>query len=72
MTEESEKGATISEIVCSKFKIDDVDGMLDNNKHVRFDSILDFPYFLLHALRVFVELNEVSLEKTLGDLLDEF
>ena len=43
----------------------------DNNIHVRFDSIIDFPYFLLHALRVFVELNEISLEKPLGDLLDD-
>lgn len=71
VTEESEKGATIAEIVGSKFKINDVDGLLDNNKHVRFDSIIDFPYFLLHALRVFVELNEVSLGKPLGDLLDD-
>ena len=71
VTEESERGATIAEIVDSKFKIDDIDGMLDNNIHVRFDSIIDFPYFLLHALRVFVELNEVSLEKPLGDLLDD-
>lgn len=71
VTEESEQGATIAEIVSNKFKIDDVDGMLDNNRHVRFDSIIDFPYFLLHALRVFVELNEVSLEKPLGDLLDD-
>ena len=71
VTEESDKGATIAEIVSSKFRIDDIDGMLDNNIHVRFDSIIDFPYFLLHALRVFVELNEVSLEKPLGDLLDD-
>ena len=71
VTEESERGATIAEIVDRKFKIDDIDGMLDNNIHVRFDSIIDFPYFLLHALRVFVELNEVSLEKPLGDLLDD-
>lgn len=71
VTEESKEGATIAKIVGSKFKIDDVDGLLDNNKHVRFDSIIDFPYFLLHALRVFVELNEVSLEKPLGDLLDD-
>ena len=71
VTEESEEGATIAKIVGSKFKIDDVDGMLDNNKHVRFDSIIDFPYFLLHALRVFVELKEISLEKPLGDLLDD-
>lgn len=71
VTEESEKGATIAEIVGSKFKINDMDGLLYNNKHVRFDSIIDFPYFLLHALRVFVELNEVSLGKPLGDLLDD-
>jgi len=71
VTEESEKGTTIAEIVDSKFKIDDIDGLLDNNIHVRFDSIIDFPYFLLHALRVLVRLNEVSLEKPLGDLLDD-
>lgn len=71
VTEESDRGATIAEIVNCKFKIDDVDGLLDNNKHVRFNSIIDFPYFLLHALRVFVELNEVSMKTTLGDLLDD-
>lgn len=70
-TEESENNATISEIINLGFKVNDVDGTLDDDTHVRFDSIIDFPYFLLHALRVFVELNNISLEKPFSELLDD-
>lgn len=48
-----------------------MDGTLEDDTHVRFESIIDFPYFLLHALRVFVELYNVSLKKDLGELLDD-
>lgn len=71
ITEDSENNATISEIIKPKFKVNNVDGILDDDTHIRFESIIEFPYFLLHALRVFVKLYNVSLEKDLGDLLDD-
>ena len=51
--------------------VDDIDGTLDDDTHIRFESIIDFPYFLLHSLRVFVELQGVNLGKELADLLDD-
>lgn len=71
ITEDSETDATISEIIKPRFKVDNVDGILDDDTHIRFESIIEFPHFLLHALRVFVELYDVSLKKDLGDLLDD-
>lgn len=71
ITEDSETNATISEIIKPRFKVNNVDGILDDDTHIRFESIIEFPHFLLHALRVFVELYDVSLKKDLGDLLDD-
>lgn len=73
ITEDSETNATISEIIKPRFKVDNVDGILDDDTHIRFESIIEFPHFLLHALRVFVKLKlyDVSLKKDLGDLLDD-
>lgn len=71
ITEDSETNATISEIIKPRFKVDNVDGILDDDTHIRFESIIEFPHFLLHTLRVFLELYDVSLKKDLGDLLDD-
>lgn len=71
ITEDSENNATISEIIKPRFKVDNIDGILDDDIHIRFESIIEFPYFLLHALRVFVDFYDVSLEKDLGELLDD-
>lgn len=71
ITEDSENNATISEIIKPRFKVDNIDGILDDDIHIRFESIIEFPYFLLHALRVFVDFYNVSLEKDLGELLDD-
>ncbi len=71
ITEDSENNATINEIIKPRFKVDNVDGILDDDTPIRFESIIDFPYFLLHTLRVFIELYNVSLKKDLGELLDD-
>lgn len=67
----SENSEIISDIIQSTFKVDDVDGMLGDDTHIRFESIIDFPYFLLHALRVFVKLHYKDLETCLGVQLDD-
>lgn len=71
ITEDSENNAAISEIIKPRFKVDNVDGALGDDIHIRFESIIEFPYFLLHALRVFVDFYNVSLKKDLGELLDD-
>ncbi len=71
IAEDLENNATISEIIKPGFKVDHVDGILDDDTHIRFESIIEYPYFLLHALRVFVNIYNVSLEKDLGELLDD-
>ena len=60
--------ATIKEIIESTFKVNNIDGTLDNGSNIRFDSIIDFPHFLLHTLRVF---NKKKNNIDLGDLLDD-
>lgn len=61
----------IREIIDSNFKVSNIDGLSDENVHVRFESIINFLYFLLHTLRVFVEIYNISLKRPLGDLLDD-
>lgn len=68
---ESTLALKISDITTSEFQINNVDGFNEDDKHIRFESIIDFPYFLLHSLRVFVEFYDVKLKKQFGDLLDD-
>lgn len=63
--------ANIKEIVSNGFKIGDTDEIHNDVKHLRFESIIDFPHFLLHTLRVFVKIHGVSLDRQLGELLDD-
>lgn len=67
----TEKSAILNKIIQQDFKVDDSDGVLEDNSHVRFDSIIDFPHFLLHSLRVFVKLYVESKNELLGELLDD-
>ena len=71
LIDDNEADATINEIIGQEFMVDDIDGTLDDDTHIRFESIIDFPYFLLHSLRVFVELQGVNQGKELADLLDD-
>ena len=67
-------GLDISKIIDSKFEEDDVDGALKKrDAEARFESIIDFPYFLLHVLRVFCRAERLSMDgaEELGSLLDD-
>lgn len=67
-------GMDISKIIDSKFEVDDVDSALKKrDAEVRFESIIDFPYFLLHVLRVFCRAERLSMDgaEELGSLLDD-
>ena len=68
------EGLDISKIIDPKFEVDDVDGALEkSDAEVRFESIIDFPYFLLHVLRVFCRTERLSMDgaEELGSLLDD-
>jgi len=67
-------GLDISKIIASKYKEEDEDGTQEGrDAEVRFESIIDFPYFLLHVLRVFCRVERLSMDgaEELGSLLDD-
>ncbi|MFC2630876.1 MAG: DUF262 domain-containing protein [Porphyromonas pasteri] len=67
-------GLDISKIIDPKSEVDDVDGALEErDAEARFESIIDFPYFLLHVLRVFCRVKRLSMDgaEELGSLLDD-
>ena len=60
----------IREIIKPNFKVDNSDYQPDDQR-IRFDSIIDFPFFLLHSIRTFVNHYAISLSNELGNLLDD-
>ena len=67
-------GLDISKIIASKYKEEDEDGTQEGrDAEARFESIIDFPYFLLHVLRVFCRTERLSMDgaEELGSLLDD-
>ena len=67
-------GLDISKIIDLKSEVDDVVGALKKrDAEARFESIIDFPYFLLHVLRVFCRAERLSMDgaEELGSLLDD-
>ena len=65
---------SIMSIIEPSFEVEVSDGKLEDDKtKIRFESIIDFPHFLLHVLRVFLSVESISMdeEKVLGRLLDD-
>ena len=65
---------SIKRILKPRFSVEVADGMLEEDKTpIRFESIIGFPHFLLHVLRVFLSVEGISMdeEKELGSLLDD-
>ena len=71
---EATKGFFIKDIVKREFGLSYDDYIDDENNRVRFESIIDFPYFLLHVLRVFVAIEDINSKdesELLNELLDD-
>lgn len=49
----------INQIIRDDFQVERFDGIEDNSDRVRFESIIEFPYFLLHVLKVFAETKKI-------------
>jgi len=64
-------GLRICDLIDKNFRLEDDEGYVDGDVRVRFESIIDFPYFLLHTLKVYINLNEISHEKSEEKIADE-
>ena len=74
MEQGGDKKVSIKSILKPSFSVEVADGMREDDKTpIRFDSIIGFPHFLLHVLRVFLRVESASIdeEKGLGSLLDD-
>ena len=70
-TSASEKSARISDIIRQDFSVEKDDGNLDDDTRVRFESVIDYPFFLLHVLKVYLALHPKIEHKNGGKLIDE-
>ena len=70
-TSASKTGAQISEIIRQDFSVEKDDGNLDDDTRVRFESVIDYPFFLLHVLKVYLAQNPNIKHKNGGKLIDE-
>lgn len=76
-TDLSSDRVDISEIIKYDFSVSNSDGFNNKEARVRFESIIEFPYFLLHTLKVFVKQYNVKnksdsqYKKLLDELMDD-
>jgi len=65
----------INDIIADSFKVSSEDGLNESNERVRFESIIDFKYFLLHVLRIYVSVAQIRPGKSdtrlIEDMLDD-
>lgn len=65
----------ITDIIDVNFEVDSDDGYTDDDVRVRFESIVEFPYFLIHTLKVLINIKEIRHEDEvspiIADLLDD-
>ena len=73
MGQQADREVSVKDIIEPDFRVEVADGLLENGKTIRFESIIGFPHFLLHVLRTFLEVGGASLngKKKLGDQLDD-
>lgn len=64
-------GHRIADLINKDFKVEDDEGYVDGDVRVRFESVIEFPYFLLHALKVYISINKITHEKTESKIVDE-
>lgn len=68
-------GHTIDEIINVDFRVNTDDGYLDDDIRVRFESVIEFSYFLIHTLKVYIAIKGITHEdngsKIIGELLDD-
>lgn len=63
--------SSIRDIIDPNFKIEDDEGYIDGDTRVRFESVIEFPYFLIHALKVFISIYKIEHENSEAKIVDE-
>ncbi len=58
-TDDEGNGHKIADIIDIGFDVDDDSGYLDDDVRVRFESVIEFPYFLLHTLKVLIGIKGI-------------
>lgn len=65
----------ITDIIDVNFNIETGDGYLDDDVRVRFESVIEFPFFLIHALKVLISIQGIHHEDgtsaIIAELLDD-
>ena len=73
--ERASAGLSIQSIIKPTFRVNDVDTVTDKDERVRFESIITFPFFLLHTLKVLVadmDIQHINQGETLVyELMDD-
>lgn len=64
----SKSGDLISKIICPNYAVETKDGYLEDDTRVRFESVIEFSYFLLHVLKVYLALHP-EIKDGKGDTL---
>ncbi len=64
-------GFSIVDIVKKDFHVSFDEVVDEDNTRVRFESVIEFPYFLLHVLKVFVRINSITGGESKRGLLNE-
>lgn len=69
------KDALIKDIINYDFEVFQEDGFNDDDVRVRFESIIEFPYFLIHSLKVLIHIESITRidqnTDVIGELLDD-
>ena len=68
-------GYRIDDIIDPYYESDEKDGFTDDDVRVRFESVIEFPFFLIHALKVLVGIKGIRHEDgssaLVAELLDD-
>ena len=65
------KHCQIKEIIKQEFKVEEDEGYLDDDVRVRFESVIEFPFFLLHTLKVMIAINHITHQEADKKIVDE-
>ncbi|MBP5307832.1 MAG: HNH endonuclease, partial [Clostridia bacterium] len=66
----TEKDISVKSVISEDYKTEWGEETEDEGR-VRFESIINFPYFLLHTLRVFAHINDFAVGDFTSGLLDD-
>ena len=70
-TDKDGNGCKIADIIGINYKVNNDDGYLEDDVRVRFESVIEFPYFLLHTLKVLIDIKKIKHKDVNSDIIAE-